>query len=278
MFLLPAVLISGSPQWTFAAWLATAVGNAVAIGIYTVRTVSPPSRPARETVRKVFSFGTRGWVGTISHHGFLRLDLFFLGARSGPEKVGLYSLSSVFAERIALLGQAVYGAAALRVGGDEREEAARLVAQIVRSLLLLLVPVAAIAALLAFPGIPLVFGDDFADAALPFALLLPGTVRLTLWYPVSLFIIANLRLPGTTTLIQGGALLASLPLYYLMIGEFDMTGAAIASSLVYISVLLMGIRVLVRATGVRPGDLVPRLADSRRLLVFARSAVGHTRG
>ena len=277
-FLLPAVLISGSPQWTFAAWLATAVGNAVAIGIYTVRTVSPPSRPARETVRKVLSFGTRGWVGTISHHGFLASTC------SSWARVGSCRRSastpcprcSPSASRCS--DRRSTARLRSRVGGDEREEAARLVAQIVRSLLLLLVPVAAIAALLAFPGIPLVFGDDFADAALPFALLLPGTVCLTLWYPVSLFIIANLRRPGTTTLIQGGALLASLPLYYLMIGEFDMTGAAVASSLVYVSVLLMGIGVLVRATGVRPGDLVPRLADSRRLLVVARSAVGHTRG
>jgi len=276
--LVPAAVLTGSARWTLAAWLATAVVNALIIAVYTVRTVSPPAVPSADTVRTVVSFGTRGYVGTISHHGFLRIDLFFLGARSGPEKVGLYSLSSVFAERIALLGQAVYGAAAARVGGDEREVAARLIAQIVRGLVLVLIPVAAVLALLAFPCFPLVFGDDFEDSALPFALLLPGTVCLTLWYPISLFIITNLRRPGTTTLIQGGALVASLPLYYVMIGAFDMTGAAIASSLVYFSVFFLGAVVAIRATGLRAGDLVPRVADSRRLLVFARSALSHSRG
>ena len=110
-------------------------------------------------------------------------------------------------------------------------------------------------------------------AALPFALLLPGTVSLTLWYPVSLFILSTLRRPGTTTAIQGAALIAGLPLYYVAIVEWEMTGAALASSVVYISVLTMGLCVLLRNSRLRVRDLLPGGVELRRLAELSRSAV-----
>jgi O-antigen/teichoic acid export membrane protein len=223
-------------------------------------------------VRKVVSFGARGYVGTLSHHGFLRVDVFMLSARLGPATVGIYSLSSIIAERISMLGSAVYGASAGRMGSAERGEAAFLAAQIVRLLVAVLVPAAIVMAALSFPAFPLVFGERFRDAALPFALLLPGTVSLTLWYPVSLFIISTLRRPGTTTAIQGIALLAGLPLYYAAIVAWEMTGAALASSLVYMSVLAMGLAVLVRSSDVGLGDLVPGKAELTRLAGLTRAA------
>jgi O-antigen/teichoic acid export membrane protein len=141
-----------------------------------------------------------------------------------------------------------------------------------------MVPVAIVAGLLSEPLFPLVFGDDFDRAALPFILLLPGTVCLALWYVVGLYIVSSLRRPGTTTLIQGGALLASLPLYYFAIRAWEMTGGAIVSSATYISVLACGAAILVTNSGVRPRELVPGAADLRALLHFGRSAIGGRSG
>jgi O-antigen/teichoic acid export membrane protein len=271
--LVPTAVVTEDPAWTLGAWLVATVAYASAAGVYTLSAVGAPVWPTLETVRKLASFGGRGYLGTIAYQGFLRIDLFFLSARAGPTKVGLYSLSTVIAERISMLGQALYSASAARIGSSERESAARLTAQLVRVLVLGLVPAAAALALLSIPGIPLVFGDDFAAAVEPLVLLLPGTVALTLWYPVNLFIVSNLRRPGTTTIIMGGALVASLPLYYWLIVWLDMAGAAIASSVVYVSVLAGSVGVLLRATTLGPRDLVPRRADAAQVLAVARAGL-----
>lgn len=271
--LVPAVILSHSATWSVAAYLVTTVAFAVVVAGYAGWRAARPELPRLATVRKVVSFGARGYIGTLSHHGFLRVDVFILSARLGPATVGIYSLSSIIAERISMLGSAVYGASAGPMGSAEPEEGAALAAQIVRLLLTVLVPAALIMAALSFPTFPLIFGEGFGDAALPFALLLPGTVSLTLWYPVSLFILSTLRRPGTTTAIQGAALIAGLPLYYVAIVEWEMTGAALASSVVYISVLTMGLCVLLRNSRLRVRDLLPGGVELRRLAELSRSAV-----
>ena len=262
----PVAIVTGSAAWSLGAWLVASVGYACATAAYTFTRVTAPHLPTRETVRSMASFGARGYVGTLSHHGFLRIDVFFLSARLGPAVVGVYSLASVVAERISLIGQAVYSASASRVGSAPRDKAAALTAQTVRMLILLMVPAGALAAALSWLVFPLAFGPGFSGAALPFALLLPGTVCLTVWHVTSLFIVSALGRPGTTTLIQGGALLVSFPLYYFAVREAGMTGAAIVSSAVYSSVLAMGLVVFVRNSPVAPRDLLPRRTDMPRLV------------
>ena len=278
LVLAPVVIVTNDAQWAVGAWLAVMAGNAVALAVYLCLRVGRPARPSMAIFRKVVSFGLRGYVGTVAHQGFLRVDVFFISARSGPTQVGIYSLASVFAEQISLLGKAVYGASARSIGELDRESSAQLTARIVRLLATLMIPVAIVAGLLSEPLFPLVFGEDFDAAALPFILLLPGTICLALWYVVGLYIVSSLRRPGTTTLIQGGALLLSLPLYYFAIKAWEMTGGAIVSSATYIFVLACGTAILVANSGVRPRDLVPRATDLRALVHFGRSAVGGRSG
>ena len=82
---------------------------------------------------------------------------------------------------------------------------------------------------------------------------------------VGLYIISSLRRPGTTSLIQGGALIASLPLYYFAIRAWDMTGGALVSSATYMAVLGCGVAIIVANSSVRLRDLVPGPADARAL-------------
>lgn len=269
-----AAVATGDPAWTLGGWLAATIGYALALQVYLARAVEPPRLPSPDDVRRLISFGLRGYVGTVAYHGFLRIDVFFLSARYGPRTVGIYSLSSLIAERISLIGAAIQGASAAPLGSLPRPEAASLAVDLMRLMLTVLVPAAVVVAALGFPGLPLVFGSGFADAALPLALLLPGTVALTCWYVTSLYIVITLRRPGTTTLIQGGVLLASLPLYYLAVRSWGMTGAAVVSSCVYIAVFLLGLTILRSTSSVRLRELRPRLDDARRVLAFARASLG----
>jgi O-antigen/teichoic acid export membrane protein len=253
----------GDPTWAVAGWLAVALLLTVPMAVLAVRALGAPVLPSVATARTVLGFGLRAWIGTISHHGYLRTDVLFISARLGPADVGQYSLSSVLAERIALVGSAVYGAGAGRVGGGDRRAAEDLVARLVRMLLLVIVPVAVLLAALSWILIPLAFGPDFRPAVVPFVLLLPGTVCLTIWYVVSLFIVAALHRPGATTVIQGTALLAGVPLYWLAVGEWGMTGAAVVSSCIYSAVLTAGVVLFRRSRSSPTAHLLPRSADVR---------------
>ena len=274
VMLTPVAIATGSPFWSLCAWLAGVAGFAIGLGLYCAIEVSAPGVPTMRSLREVLSFGTRGYLGTLSYHGFLRIDVFFISARYGPTLVGIYSLASVVAERISLLGQAVYAASAKRMGSGAREDAAELTATALRVLLLVMVPAAAVLALLSWPVFPLVFGEAFADASLPFTLLLPGAVCLTLWSVTGLFIVASLQRPGLTTLIQAVGLVISLPLYYVAVREAEMTGAAVVSSAIYIGVLLAGLVVLISNSAVRWSDLIPRRADLGGITHALRTAVG----
>ena len=158
----------GDTTWALLAWLITIVLLAVAIGVEGVRQLGWPRAPGPAEWHRMFGFGLRAHIGTLSHHGFLRIDVLFVSARSGPRNVGLYSLASLLAERIAIVGSAVYAAGASHVGSRERDAASELTARMVRIVLLVLVPAAAILAAVAHPLITIVFGSDFAPAVTPF--------------------------------------------------------------------------------------------------------------
>lgn len=277
VLMLGAVWASGgSPFWAVAGWLGGAIVLAAPMALVATREMGPPVPPSPAQTRTLLSFGLRAWIGTISHHGYLRTDVLFISARMTPADVGQYSLSSVLAERISLVGSALYGAGASRVGGGDRAAAEVLVARMVRLLLVVLVPIAVALGALSWLLIPLAFGADFRPAVLPFVLLLPGTVCLTVWYVVSLFIIAALHRPGLTTAIQGSAMLAGLPLYWVAVGAWGMTGAAIVSTAIYSSVLAAGVVTFRRNRSPSGTRLLPGLADARDAREMVRRALART--
>jgi len=268
---IPAVLVSDQePFWPVAAWLAVTIGFAAALGWYAGREIARPVRPSRAALREATSFSLRGHVGTLAHQGFLRIDVLFVSARMGDAAVGLYAQASVLAERMSTLGHALYSSSAARLGSDPPAAAAQLAAELVRVLLLVMVPVAVVLAILSKPIMVVLFGRDFGPAAEPFAILLPGAVCLTLWYVVALYIMSSLHRPGTTTLIQGLAFLISAPLYWIAVDEWGLNGAATVSTVTYAVVLAAGLVILERSPHITWRDLVPTMHDVRHMADLGR--------
>ena len=272
LLVIPAAVITEDPRWAAAAWLAASAAYAVVLGAYAVRFAGAPAVPSAATSRTVASFGSRSYVGSLSYQGFLRVDVLFLSARYGPAVVGVYSLAAIVAEKIGVAGFAMYGATAEAIsqGGPQ---AARLTALTTRLMLALLVPLAVVLAVLAPVGFPLVFGEDFADAALPFVILLPGTVALVCWHFMSLYIVSALRRPGTTTVIQAGALLVSLPLYWIAVREWEMTGAAIVSAGTYLVLFAAGSAVFLRTSALPLRELAPGRREVARIAKSLRAGI-----
>jgi O-antigen/teichoic acid export membrane protein len=271
----PAVVLGGGdPFWPVAAWLAATIAFAAALAWYTGRRLARPRRPTPAALREALSFSLRGHIGTLAHQGFLRIDILFVSAHLGPTSVGLYAQASVLAERMSTLGHAVYSSSASRIGSDPPAAAAALAAELVRVLLIIMIPVALLLAVFSHLVMVVLFGSEFGPAATPFAILLPGAVCLTIWYVLSLYIVSALRRPGTTTIIQGLGFLVSAPLYWLAVRHWGINGAAIVSTVTYAAVFVAGLLVLTRSPHVRWSQLRPRADDVRHMADLARHAFG----
>lgn len=253
----------GAPFWGICSWSIGVAAQGIGAGVLLASTGARPRRPSLAETWRAVGFGVRAHLGTASHQGLLRVDVLFISARLGAAPAGVYSIASVLAERLWLVGSALYTASASRIGGSPANEGAFFVARIVRLLLVVLIPVAAVLALVAKPLIVTLYGDQFAASALPFVLLLPGATALAVWYVVGLYIISALRAPGRSTLIQGGAFLLALPAYWFAVAHWGMNGAAATSSLLYGGVAAAGTAFFLRRTRLSPSVLVPRREDVR---------------
>jgi len=273
----PAVVIYGNAASAVAAWLIITSAFAVLLCWYASSRVARPARPTTWALREATSYSLRVYVGSLAAQGFLRIDFFFVSAYMGPRAVGLYSQASVMAERMTTFGQAVYASSAQRLGSDPPREAAVLAAALVRLLLLVMVPVAIVLAVFARPLIVLLYGARFGAAGEPFAILLPGTVCLTLWYIVSMYVMSSLHRPGATTLIQGSALICAVPLYWLAVHQWGFNGAAAVSTVVYVGVFIAGLSFLVRSPYIGWRELIPTHRDARAVLVLAARALTRLR-
>jgi O-antigen/teichoic acid export membrane protein len=268
---IPAVILGGGePVWPVAAWLATTFAFAGAIAWHTGRGLAPPAWPRLAAVREVVWFSLRGHVGTLAHQGFLRIDVLFVSAQLGPHSVGIYSQAAVLAERISTLGHAVYSSSAARLGSDPPDDAARLAADILRMLIIVMAPVAILLAVFSHLIMVVLFGDEFADSATPFVILLPGTVCLTLWYVLSLYITSTLHRPGQATIIQGLGFVLSVPLYWLAVERWGINGAAVVSTATYVGVCAAGVVSLLRSPAVGWSQLRPAAGDVRRMIGLVR--------
>jgi O-antigen/teichoic acid export membrane protein len=278
VLMVPAVLISnGSVVAAVSAWLTVTIAFTFSLGFYCSTRLAPPARPTMAALRQVTSFSLRGHVGTLAAQGFLRVDILFVSARLGPAAVGLYAQASVLAEQMSTVGHSAYSSSAQRLGSDPPKQAAELAAELVRVLMLVMVPIAVVLAILARPLMVLLYGERFASAGTPFAILLPGTVCLTLWYVISLYIYSSLRRPGTTTLIQGAGLIAAVPLYWLAVHNWGYNGAAVVSTVIYVSVFAVGLRFLLRSPYIRLRHIVPSLHDVRHIADVAARGIAAVR-
>ena len=252
-----------TPFFAVLAWTVVSIASACAMGVLAVRAGAGLQSAARADVRRVLGFGLKAQVGTLAHYGFLRLDVLFISGFLGTASVGYYSLASQLAERLTLATSALYNASAAQIGGSARSVAAKLTTRVVRLTLLVLLPVTVLVGVLGTFMIPLLYGDEFRASVTPFILLLPGVLCLAVWYIVGLFLIANFKRPGLTTRIQLVGLVASVPLYLIVVNLFEMNGAAAASSAIYLFIALLGCLSFRRITGLPLSSFLPRPADLR---------------
>ena len=188
------------------------------------------------TVRQVWSFGLRSWVGTLSNAMSGRLDQVLLVGMASSAQLGRYAVAVSAANVTIPIGQGAASAVLphLRRGG------LRSWAELVRAVLTVgatatgvSLAVAAVAPLL----LPLLFGEGFRGALVPLLLLLPGQVAGAM-AEVLRADLSSRGHPGQASLCQGIAAAVTVVLIVPAVHRHDIAGAAVVTTIAYVSMFI----------------------------------------
>ena len=233
--LLLVVALDGGVRAAVVAWTAAHVLTA-AFALFVTREVwLPVGRPplldehGRMMLRLALAMGAVQVVNLIGY----RVELFVLELYDGVAAVGIYSIAMQAAEAMWLIPAAIATAITGPAVHDDESDATKLVTRSALKSLLYTAGVAVVVGVAAPFLIPLLFGEDFEGAARPLALLLPGVV---LYAPVTVLVVyLSVRhgRPHLSLAVSVVAALVTAALAFLLIPEYGVEGAAIASATGY---------------------------------------------
>lgn len=228
---LPAAITS----WT-AGYAAVAI-----ISIFIVLRLNPSmGRPNGLVGKSIVGFGLRSYWGNFFQVVIFRSDLLLISIMIGAEAVAFYAVAVVGAEMLLIFSEAgTTVATKMLLGGSSKEETARVVTtqNIARWTFYTMVPAGILLALTADFWIWLAFGTEFLPAGPALFWLVPGMVFLAVSGFVKLDLTGRGR-PGWISVVLSICAVLNVSLNLLLIPQFGIVGAAMASSITYITMTL----------------------------------------
>jgi O-antigen/teichoic acid export membrane protein len=249
---LVCVVLGLPPVWLLAAYLGASTGAALAMTVVLRRRLVAQSTDDGERcpLRIALAYGLKSHLGNIVAFLNYRIDLFLVNFFVNPAAAGLYVIAIQLAEKLWLVSQAVSTVLFPRLS-EIRHDPDRLLAitQIVSRVTLAITLLGAVvAAAIAYVGIGLVFGHRFDAAYLPFVLMLPGIVAGSAVRILSSEISARGR-PEINLYMALVVVVVNVALNVVLIPQYGINGAAVATSIAYVSNLVLRLLVYKNHTG-----------------------------
>jgi O-antigen/teichoic acid export membrane protein len=189
-----------------------------------------------------------GWAGSLAG-GFralltisltlllVRADVYMLGPMLGTPAVGQISVASALAEYLwyvpSILGSVLFAAVAANRGRDTVVKICRAS----RTTIALLAPITLGLAFIGRALVPFIYGHAYVQAGTLFVLLLPGMFAISLHLVIDAYF-AGSGFPPITYTAAVCALILKVVLNLVIVPRFGIEGAAVATSVVYASLLL----------------------------------------
>jgi O-antigen/teichoic acid export membrane protein len=201
------------------------------------------------------SYGWKTQLGNVSSYINRSADQLVLSLFVAPGELGLYAVAVTMATAVGLFPQAA-GIVTLAAGSNSNPiEARKILGQSFRASLFWLIIVCSLLYILAPALIRLVFGPAFARSAIACRILLPGAAALGL-NQVLYDGARSLGEPALPSYAEGFATVVTFLGLWAFLPKFGFIGAAIASTLAYVSSL--GLMLVLCRSKIRIGfrDLV----------------------
>ena len=190
----------------------------------------------------------------------LRADLFMVQHILGPEQAGYYSIASTMADYVATLATVIGMILFPKLSAltDIRIKLAMTKKAAVGTALALL-PLVALASLLATPAVRLLFGPAFLPASSAFVLLMPGMLFLGI-HTVMVQFLNSIGYPKSVVIIWGACSAFNVAVNIWAIPHYGIAGASVVSSISYFLAFFFVLWVVYR-TGQQLQDPVLSLAN-----------------
>jgi antigen flippase len=235
LVLLLAILAAGvrNVSSLFAASIAPNAAAAVWAWARARAMTDQPARASVALLRTTLSYGLRAYLGAFFAFMLLRSDLLIVKYDLGAARAGYYSVAVSLADLLyvvpTIVGLVIFPRLASILDGSERR---RLAGRATLALTALMTLAAGVAALLARPGIDLVFGTRFAPAATAFSILAAAMIFYGPNNMVSNYAAAS-GYPWFAVWIWLVGLVANVALNLALIPALGITGSALASLICY---------------------------------------------
>lgn len=196
-----------------------------------------------------------------------RVDVLVVAACLGARELGIYTLAVATAELLFQVSNALTWAATGRLTTRPLDQAVRLLARIVRTLVATQA-VGAAALFVVGPWLIVhVYGQAFAESGLVLRLLLPGVVCYSADAALSYFIAVRAGRPGLLFGFEGSFFALGAVLSLVGVKFFGSGGVAVADTATFVVSYVVKLRYVARTYGlsardvliVRPSDVPPRL-------------------
>ncbi|MGZ4776786.1 MAG: oligosaccharide flippase family protein [Oryzihumus sp.] len=195
-------------------------------------------RPSPALARSVTAFGARGQLSDLLMLVNLRLDFLILGGLAGPAVLGQYAVASKCAELMRLPSTACNYVLYPRFARAPRSVAdaeARRLAWRCCLMTVVAVPLMVVAAVV---GLPLLYGSGFRSAVVPACVLVVGLAFDGAAAVASAYL-RGVGHPGTNSIGIAVGVTVTVALDVLLIPRYGALGAAVASSVAYLTTTAM---------------------------------------
>ncbi|MFV0523277.1 MAG: polysaccharide biosynthesis C-terminal domain-containing protein [Acidimicrobiales bacterium] len=214
-------------------------------------------------------FGMKAHGAGLLNTGSYRMDTWLLGALAGAGPLGVYSVAVAWFETLFLLPTAYAAVARPSIVEADPAEVGERTESAFRLALIGVMVAGAGLALLAPAVCGWLFGADYASASTQLRLLVPGAIGIAAVKVLGGALTARGR-PGLETAGVAVGFAVGAVAYLVLIPRFAAEGAAVATSLSYLTGGLATAAVFVRALGNGLSSLIPTRRDLTGLAHLAR--------
>lgn len=210
------------------------------------RDVTDPFTFDARLFRRMLAFGFRSYVACALAFLIIRSDMLLVNYFLGTAQAGVYAVAVNLADLLLVFPTAVGTMLFPRISAQPADDGV-LTAAACRHTLAGMAVLCLGAGVLAGPLVHIVYGRAFEGAAVPFVLLLPGVLALSL-ETIFMNDLAGRGLPPVVIVVPGVGLAINVLLNFIFIPRFGLSAAAIASSIAYGAMLVIAWTAFARRT------------------------------
>jgi len=178
----------------------------------------------------------------------VRTDVYMLGPMLGARAVGQISVAATLAEYLwyvpSILSSMMFAAVAASRGPATVAQLGRAF----RTVIVALVPITLALVVVGHKLVPLIYGAAYDDAGMLLVLLAPGMLAISLHLVIDSYFTGS-GFPPITYVSAGAAVLLKVGLNLVVVPRRGIEGAAVTTSLVYVSLLAAKVVAFRQATG-----------------------------